>query len=269
VSLTTAPAQLLVTSQAQALTGAVDGGSVTVVNMDLVQNVYVGYQPGLQPGASDAISVPPLGASVIDTSNQSYIVSAVPTGIACQLIPGAAQWTPSPAQVSAQISALGLMKDSTGQAINGTLGVPAQTGDVITTLPANIQAMGAPPYITGLRSFSEVNGSAAASPYTIHTFGANGRLWYAHLSAAVATSSAYSGGLSGVFAELSTGSGLVLGVIELSIGAAGVSDSGNGDMSIGGLPVASGDTLLLNVNNGTSITDAFIRSSAMALVSFP
>jgi hypothetical protein len=123
--LVTAPAQLTLTTQAQSLTGAVDGGNVTVCNFDLTRNIYVGYQSGLAAAAQDAISIPPLGAAVIDTSSLSYIVAPA-AGMTAQLIPGAAQWTPSPAQVAAQISALGLAKDSTVSAVETAVnGVPA------------------------------------------------------------------------------------------------------------------------------------------------
>jgi hypothetical protein len=85
-------------------------------------------------------------------------------GIATQIAPGVTQWTPSPAQVAAQINALGLAKDTSVQAVNTTaagtttavsgvntavtgvnttLGTPAQDS-IRTAIPNNISTTGAP-----------------------------------------------------------------------------------------------------------------------------
>lgn len=89
----------------------------TLANNDQTNPVFVSTTPGVKSTDSDAIQVAPLGSIPIDPTLTSYVVSAGPS-VQCFLMPGGGTWAPSPAQVAAQINALGLMKDSTGSAIN-------------------------------------------------------------------------------------------------------------------------------------------------------
>lgn len=127
----------------------------TLANNDQTNQVFVSTNPGVKSTDSDAIPVQPLGTIPIDPTLTSYIVSAGPS-VQCFLMPGGGTWAPSPAQVAAQINALGLMKDSTGTAINGNVtgvakdatvtGVSKDTtvSNLGTTIPANIGTTGAP-----------------------------------------------------------------------------------------------------------------------------
>lgn len=130
----------------------------TLANNDQVNPVWVGVSPGLKANDSGTVQVAPLGSIPVDPTLTSYVVSAGPL-VQCFLMPGGGTWAPSPAQVAAQINALGLMKDSTGGAINTnvtgvskdvtvslvntTLGAPAQDS-IRTAIPNNIAATGVP-----------------------------------------------------------------------------------------------------------------------------
>lgn len=107
----------------------VQNDSYMLVNPDIVNAVFIGNDPG-----SQIISVPPLGSVTlgqtnhdtwISTNGANYIVNAY-------LMPNGSNWTPSPAQVAAQINALGLAKDTSVNNVNTTLGVPAQNPDLQT-----------------------------------------------------------------------------------------------------------------------------------------
>lgn len=119
----------------------VQNDSVMLVNPDTVNNIYIGNDPG-----SQIIPVPALGSVTLDTKKHdlwvstnggSYTVNAF-------LMPNGSNWVPSPAQVAAQINALGLAKDTTvagtTSAVNGvntTLGTPSQdstTASINTSL---------------------------------------------------------------------------------------------------------------------------------------
>jgi hypothetical protein len=131
----------------------------TLANNDQTNPVYVSTSPGVKSTDSDAIQVAPLGSIPVDPTFTSYIVSAGPS-VQCFLMPGGGTWAPSPAQIAAQINALGLMKDTTGSAINTNVTGVAKDASVTplakdTTLAAqtsggatiagNIATTGAPP----------------------------------------------------------------------------------------------------------------------------
>lgn len=108
--------------------------SFMLVNPDIANAIFIGNDPGSQP-----IAIPPLGSVTlgatghdtwVSTSGAAYTVSAY-------LLPGGTSWVPSPAQVAASISALGLATQATLAAVNanvqGTtaaLGIPAQNATV-------------------------------------------------------------------------------------------------------------------------------------------
>jgi hypothetical protein len=253
MSLTTAPAQILARSQAAALCGESPGGSVTVVNLDLTQTVYVGYQPGLSAGASDAISVPPLGAAVIDTSAQSYIVSGVAAGISCQLIPGAAQWTPSPAQVALQIQALGLATETTQMlnhtainTVNGTLGAPAQDGTVTglaTSIPVNISTTGVP-LLTGAAQVASGSGTIAVGATLSPAAFTIGQIGYEVIMTFQIAAGATIPFLQVILTWTDITSGLTVGVEEWWLSAS----SGSAQQFIGRGP-SKGNKLAITIKN--------------------
>ena len=89
----------------------------TIANNDQTNPVFVSTNPGVKSTDSDAVQVAPLGSIPVDPTLTSYVVSAGPS-VQCYLMPGGGTWAPSPAQIAAQINALGLMKDTTGVNIN-------------------------------------------------------------------------------------------------------------------------------------------------------
>lgn len=135
------------------------GSMVCLANQDLTNNAYIGRKPNFAPNGSDSLTIPPLGSITIDGSKVVYALGAANNMVPLLVMPGGGQWAPSPAQVAAQINALGLMKDTTGQNINGnvtgvmkdvtggtivtTLGAPAQD-TIRTAIPNNISTTGAP-----------------------------------------------------------------------------------------------------------------------------
>lgn len=112
----------------------VQNDSFMLVNPDIVNNIYIGNDPG-----SQVIAVPALGSVTLDASKHDIWVST--NGgtftVNAYLMPNGSNWVPSPAQVAAQINALGLAKDTTlvtnntlTSTINTTLGTPPQKSDV-------------------------------------------------------------------------------------------------------------------------------------------
>lgn len=108
--------------------------SFMLVNPDIANAIFIGNDPG-----SQLVSVPPLGSITLDTSKHDVWVSTNGAAyiVTAYLLPNGSNWVPSPAQVAAQINALGLAKDTTVQstntistATNTILGTPAQTTDI-------------------------------------------------------------------------------------------------------------------------------------------
>lgn len=112
----------------------VQNQSFMLVNPDIVNNIFIGNDP-----SSQIISVPPLGSITLDAGKHDVWVSTNGGNYTVQafLMPNGSNWVPSPAQVAAQIDALGLAKETTQQTgntlignVNSTLGTPAQDGTV-------------------------------------------------------------------------------------------------------------------------------------------
>lgn len=115
--------------------------SFLLVNPDITNQIFIGNDQSTQP-----IPVPALG-SVTLTPDKSHDIWVSTGGVAVTvnalLLPNGSNWTPSPAQVAAQINALGLAKDTTVQGVNTTLGTPAQNATV-SAVPAGIATAGVP-----------------------------------------------------------------------------------------------------------------------------
>lgn len=112
----------------------VQNDSVMLVNPDITNNIFIGNDPG-----SQIIPVPALGSVTLDTKKHDLWISTNGGSFSVDaiLMPNGSNWVPSPAQVAAQINALGLAKETTQQAgntlignVNTTLGTPAQDGTV-------------------------------------------------------------------------------------------------------------------------------------------
>jgi hypothetical protein len=83
----------------------VQNDTYMLVNPDIVNPIFIGNDPG-----SQIISVPPLGSVTLGTTNHDTWISTNGGNysVAAYLLPNGSNWTPSPAQVAAQINALGL-----------------------------------------------------------------------------------------------------------------------------------------------------------------
>lgn len=158
------------------------GEVVLIANRDITNSIIVGPDPGMfnPQGSSGQIQflnvtqIDPLSFSVFDGSDPVYGISLA-GNVQVQVTAGSTYWSPSPAQVAAQINALGLMKDTTGQLINTTTGgttsavnstnlsVIAQTsGDTI----ANEIAVAGVPAINKKTTTQAANGQAIAAGAT-------------------------------------------------------------------------------------------------------
>jgi hypothetical protein len=167
---------------------AAKGQTFTVANFDLTNPVYVSSEKAVSPSTSDAIAIPPLGSMPISGDIDTYAASGVAAGISIGVMPGSGGWTPSPAQVSAQINALGLAKDTTVTSvvnnttgvskdsslttINGTLGAPAQDGSVVT-VGNNVNNVPTGVFNTGVPLAHKNTVLLNSSPTTIPNTGAN------------------------------------------------------------------------------------------------
>ncbi len=99
----------------------VSNDSFMLVNPDIVNNIFIGNDPG-----SQIIAVPALGSVTLDASKHDIWVSTNGGNftVNAYLMPNGSNWVPSPAQVAAQINALGLAKDTTvNSVVTNTTGV--------------------------------------------------------------------------------------------------------------------------------------------------
>lgn len=98
------------------------------VNNDITNAVFIGNDQSSQP-----IPIPALGSVTLTSvpGHDTWIsTGGVNVSVQGLLLPQGSNWTPSPAQVAAQINALGLAKDVTVAGVNTTLGAPAQNATV-------------------------------------------------------------------------------------------------------------------------------------------
>lgn len=226
------------------------GGPVLLANQDLDNPVTIGTTPNVAQDAVNTDVVPPLG-SVAYGPSTGRLYAVAPNGTAALLvIAGGISWAPSPAQVALQLQQLGLAKDTT-----------------VAALPAGIQQMGVPPFIPLLLSAQALQIGPSGSPDTLVAFSNPGRIWACHLSFAIATNTGHSG-TDQAYARLITGAN-TLTVVEVAASGTTGTDSGDSDLVFNGLPTAQGDTIKLDVNNGTTITGAIFRASAVVLYSSP
>jgi len=115
--LTTPPLGDFISVQLNASTpvpviNGVPGMQVTFANQDLTNTVTVARRNNFTQAGSNTATIPPLGSITVDASKTIW--GLAPAGTLPLLIfPGGGNWAPSPAQVAAQINALGLAKEST------------------------------------------------------------------------------------------------------------------------------------------------------------
>jgi len=130
-------ARIPVTSFARQIMPAMGDVGVTVYNEDLTNVVWVSRSPSFAPNAGNAAPVQPLTAASFNARKALYAVTAGPT-IVVSILGESENVSPSPAQIAAQISALGLATEATqlGQNNNipnniGSVGTPLRGGSAI------------------------------------------------------------------------------------------------------------------------------------------
>ncbi|SRR6266571_1151272 len=96
----------------------IQNDTVMLINPDITNNIFIGNDPG-----SQVIPVPPLGSVTLDTKKHDLWLSTNGGAfiVNAYLMPNGSNWVPSPAQVAAQINALGLAKDTTVVGVNNSL----------------------------------------------------------------------------------------------------------------------------------------------------
>lgn len=155
-------------------------GNVLLVNRDLINHIIIGPDSGIGSGSASNINtysiIDPLGSIAVDDSQDWYAGVLEASGSAnLDVIPGGSYWAPSPAQVAAQINALGLMKDTTGQAINTTAG---GTTTAVNNVPTGISTTGVP-LLNRANNLNNTSGTivnsgggtASFGPFTISQIG--------------------------------------------------------------------------------------------------
>jgi hypothetical protein len=247
-----------------------------IANLDETGTIYVGpSDAGRQaPDLASSGAASQLAAlqSVSVTNDQDWyaynpsggifsnVFSNTFTGapITVDVIPNCTYWAPSPYQAALSLVDQGLMKDSTGQTINtNVMAVGSNTSDALST--------GVPPNVPGMSTASTT--FKASGTYTLHTMGANGRIWLASISATFSASAGYGGATDNESVILQTGSGVVLALMELVITDAGSIDSKQSDVNWNGIPIASGDTLQMVVSSSPAMS--VIRASGFVAYSSP
>jgi hypothetical protein len=172
----------------------------------------------------------------------------------------------SPSYGPATVAGLMLIVNQLGTA-------PAQD-PTVNAVYQQLNQKGAQPFVPNLQSSSQRQVHETSSPATVFTFPQNGRLWSAQLTYAIATNNSYTGATNLLYARLFLQSGVDLSLVECAVGGATAggtpSSDSNGDRGAwNGLPVHSGDKVVLDVNNAVSITNLAQRASAVINYSIP
>lgn len=123
-----------------------DGPGV-LVNRDLVNVAYLNDDQAYNVQDVDASILDPLVGIPFDGSENVYALAAAGVSLTVDYIKNALNWTPSPAQAAASISALGLARDTT-------------VGGLNTGIPNNIAVTGTP-LLHGV--INRLNASGAAT----------------------------------------------------------------------------------------------------------
>jgi hypothetical protein len=220
----------------------ISGQMVTLANQDLLNNVTISRNNTVAGGAI----IPPLGSVTVDMSKTIWGLAPANT-LPLLVFPGGGNWAPSPAQVAAQINALGLAKETT-QA--------AQTSGGLT-IAGNIAAAGAPPInlksttqianalaitagtTTALTAVTGINQNAYNVHLTCTAGGASTKPWYTVTLKWIDTASGFTVQVDAYTAFMSSTSNVLSTVIS------GPTDADQLQVS-----VTNNDTVTMTVNVG-------------------
>lgn len=133
----------------QALPPLGDNSSVVIYNQDLTNVIYASYSRWFQPGAANSVPIQPLTFATLSARRAIYL-GATTAVLPAVVVPEGTQLQPSPAQIAAQISALGLatlseqINQNTSIPNNiSTTGVPLLTQSSVLTSNASGQGIAA------------------------------------------------------------------------------------------------------------------------------
>ena len=90
------------------------GGGVKLINRDELNTVYIGSDEGFDPGGMDVLILDPLGSITLDDSSAAWLLSQAGGTTVVQAVPGGSDWSPSPAQIAAQIALKGISVNISG-----------------------------------------------------------------------------------------------------------------------------------------------------------
>lgn len=166
---------------------------------------------------------------------------------------------------ASQIELLGLAKDTSVQAVKTTLGTPAQTVDVVATLPANIAATGVP-LITSANLLQNLSGTILANSTFSPPALAPDQIGYE-----IIFQLRIPAGAANPFAQVTltwsdSASGLITGIEEWWLGAG----SGATNQNYIGHGPTKGDQLAVTIKNFETVqtltyTYAFLQNSRVYL----
>jgi hypothetical protein len=127
---------------------------------------------------------------------------------------------------------------------------------------STLQQAGIPPLVLGLASAAQLHvGGPQVSVF--YTFAVAGRIWGSTLSAAISSNPSFTTNTANTYAELRTGSGIHLGVVELAVAGVGQAANGQSPPLILGVDAAPGETLILDVNNAVNVPGLNQHASAI------
>lgn len=96
-----------------------------IVNRDITNTVAYGDQSIASGNINSYGLIDPLGSISVDGTTDIWVIPLTGTAT-IDVVVGASNWSPSPAQIAAQLSTSGLALNSTLAGVNTTLGSPAQ-----------------------------------------------------------------------------------------------------------------------------------------------
>lgn len=221
-------------------------GPYLLVNTDVAQSVYIGPQ---RPVTVNDVPLPPQASASFDGKRPWYVsTGSQQLTVACAVLPGGMTWN-NPVGVQLALDTLGLAKDAT-----------------LAALPAALQAMGIPPLIPGAQPYGVVDAGPLGGPHPIvPAQAADMVIWYAHLSLAGSSNAAHTGN-DQMYARLLTASGKPLLSTQIAIGDAASADSDSAQLTIGGVLLTAGDTIVLDVNNTNIVANAEFRADCIVII---
>ncbi len=234
---------------ADGTTQQIPAGPCLLVNTDTAASVYLGPQ---RPVTTADAALPPQASVSLDGTLPWYISTLdQAVTVACAVLPGGQAWS-DPVGVQITLDTLGLARDAT-----------------VAALPSQLQALGIPPFIPNAQPFGAVDLGAGGSPHLIvPAQPADAFVWYAHLSFAGSSNASHIGNDT-AYSMLRTASGKPLLACEIAVGGAASADSDSAQLTIGAVLLSTGDTVVVDVNNGHDDPNVQFRAACIVILGTP